>query len=194
MSHDPPLVSFRDFFFQEVSATQADLISSRLAELMLPDGAHLRAEDWTVFYLGQTSSNAIEPVLDQHSPTSQTQSYSKEGREGVSGSSLSLPNTVGPSARRKSFMANDGKPREGIAGNGLLYVLNVVKMKEDSSMRRGAQVKAMALCSPYPYIGIFKASQSALLTWFSGCSEARSGSVCTDVTTLIMYRQYCSSL
>jgi hypothetical protein len=27
---------------------------SLLAELMLPDGAHLRTEDWTVFFLNQT--------------------------------------------------------------------------------------------------------------------------------------------
>ncbi|CAG8467565.1 10950_t:CDS:2 [Gigaspora rosea] len=28
--------------------------SNLLAELMLPDGAHLRTEDWTVFFLNQT--------------------------------------------------------------------------------------------------------------------------------------------
>lgn len=31
---------------------------SLLAELMLPDGAHLRAEDWTVFYLPTDSLNS----------------------------------------------------------------------------------------------------------------------------------------
>ena len=31
-----------------------NLIYSLLAELMLPDGAHLRTEDWTVFFLNQT--------------------------------------------------------------------------------------------------------------------------------------------
>ena len=28
---------------------------SMLAELMLPDGAHLREEDWTVFFLNQST-------------------------------------------------------------------------------------------------------------------------------------------
>jgi hypothetical protein len=146
----------------EASVTPAPTLMpcSRLAELMLPDGAHLRAEDWTVFYLGQTSSSAVDPILEQHSPTLNTKQ--------TNNSSLSIPETV--TGRRKSFVANDGKPREGIAGNGLLYVLNVVKMKEDSSMRRGAQVKAMALCSPYPYIGIFKVSQ-ILMRSISGHSS-----------------------
>ncbi|KAJ3049581.1 hypothetical protein HK102_012465, partial [Quaeritorhiza haematococci] len=34
-----------------------------LAELMLPDGAHLREEDWTVFFLNQRSPSADEPPV-----------------------------------------------------------------------------------------------------------------------------------
>lgn len=130
------------FMMGVLDAGGYSLMTSRLAELMLPDGAHLRQEDWTVFYLGQTSSSAVDPMLEHQSPSSQNR----------------LSNTSASMMRRKSGMANDGKPREGIAGNGLLYVLNIVRMKEDKSMRRGAQVKALALCSPYPYIGIFKVS------------------------------------
>ena len=36
---------------------------SLLAELMLPDGAHLRTEDWTVFYLNQTAATAVKSEL-----------------------------------------------------------------------------------------------------------------------------------
>lgn len=36
---------------------------SLLAELMLPDGAHLRTEDWTVFYLNQTAATAVKHEL-----------------------------------------------------------------------------------------------------------------------------------
>jgi hypothetical protein len=38
---------------------------SVLAELMLPDGAHLRTEDWTVFFLNQNIQEASEkkPLL-----------------------------------------------------------------------------------------------------------------------------------
>lgn len=112
---------------------------SRLAELMLPDGAHLRAEDWTVFYLGQTASSAVAPLL----------SHEAEVRASME------------SDRRASMMQHSGeKPRQGVAGGGLLYVLNCVRMKEDKKMRRGAMVKAMAICTPCPYIGIYKVSHT----------------------------------
>ena len=102
---------------------------------MLPDGAHLRPEDWTVFYLGQTS----------HSGLSVSTTILEDGEN---------PRTS--SNRRASMVASPDRPPRGVPGGGLLYVLNCVRMKEDKSVRRGAMVKAMAVCSPFPYIGIFK--------------------------------------
>lgn len=81
------------------------MICSLLAEVMLPDGAHLRAEDWTIFMLNQ------RPLQPTESP---------EGN----------------------------RP--------LLYVLNLVRTKHDESVRRGALVKAMAICTPHQYIQIYK--------------------------------------
>ena len=109
---------------------------SRLAELMLPDGAHLRAEDWTVFYLGQTESSAVAPLF-AHEPTSTT-------------------SATHDLAKRASMLPAAERPKRGVPGGGLLYVLNCVRMKEDKSMRRGAMVKALAICTPNPYIGIYK--------------------------------------
>ncbi|ODN98332.1 hypothetical protein L198_03576 [Cryptococcus wingfieldii CBS 7118] len=107
----------------------------QLAELMLPDGAHLRPEDWTVFYLGQTASNAVDPLLSHEAASL---------RSGTSDSD------------HRSTMMTTGRATRGVAGGGLLYVLNCVRMKEDKSMRRGAMVKALAICTPNPYIGIYK--------------------------------------
>lgn len=112
---------------------------SRLAELMLPDGAHLRAEDWTVFYLGQTSHSGLSVST------------------AILGSDEQSPPEI---SRRASMMAPEDRPPRGVPGGGLLYVLNCVRMKEDKSMRRGAMVKAMAICSPFPYIGIYKVCTS----------------------------------
>ena len=109
---------------------------SRLAELMLPDGAHLRAEDWTVFYLGQTASSAVAPMLSHESSMQLAEPDDSTGESSL------------------------GLPKRGVAGGGLLYVLNCVRMKEDKKMRRGAMVKALAICTPYPYIGIYKVSRS----------------------------------
>lgn len=102
---------------------------------MLPDGAHLRGEDWTIFYLGQTASSSVSPMLQHES------------------------NTVDKArliSNRASMFPPNERPRRGAPGGGLLYVLNCVRMKEDKSMRRGAMVKAMAIATPNPYIGIYK--------------------------------------
>ncbi|KAH8113930.1 spindle pole body interacting protein [Phellopilus nigrolimitatus] len=41
-------------------------------------------------------------------------------------------------------------------GPELLYVLNLVRTKHDKTVRRGAVVKAMAICTRHPFIQIFK--------------------------------------
>ncbi|KAG1516564.1 hypothetical protein G6F47_007939 [Rhizopus delemar] len=76
-----------------------------LSELMLPDGAHLRAEDWTIFCLNQLTPDP-EQEVEQKSP--------------------------------------------------LLYVLNLVRTKHDATARRGARVKAMAICTRHQYLHIYK--------------------------------------
>jgi hypothetical protein len=121
---------------------------------MLPDGAHLRPEDWTVFYLGQTASSAVAPML------------AHESMMGLSAAA----------ERRASMMMADSKPKRGVAGGGLLYVLNCVRMKEDVKMRRGAMVKALAICSPHPFIGVYKVSAkpSKLIVSLCCCSLSKS--------------------
>lgn len=112
---------------------------SRLAELMLPDGAHLRAEDWTVFYLGQDHALAIDPMLDhEESPTT----------------------TIN---KRASTLPKGNRPKRGAVGGGLLYVLSCVRCKADKAAKRGALVKSLAICTPHPWIHIFKVSSSSSL-------------------------------
>ncbi|KAI5121699.1 hypothetical protein M0805_002092 [Coniferiporia weirii] len=95
---------------------------SLIANLMLPDGADRQLEDWTIFFLNQTSFNRIFPVLalESHSDTG---------------------------------LGNAGPEEDG---SGLLYVLNLVRTKHDKAVRRGAVVKAMAICTRHPFIQIFK--------------------------------------
>lgn len=120
-----------------------------MAEVMLPDGAHLRSEDWTVFYLGQTESSAIAPMLAHENQLGGTDPK----RQSIT-SSTTTASAEGAVER--------SRPKRGTPGGGLLYVLNCVRMKEDKTARRGAHVKAMAICSPHPYIQIFKASPSRI--------------------------------
>ncbi|KAM0787441.1 hypothetical protein ACM66B_003521 [Microbotryomycetes sp. NB124-2] len=97
-----------------------------LAEHMLPDGVHDRAEDWTVFYLNQIPALTVKPasrtVLEsQHGVTQQTESSRSQDSD-----------------------------------NGLLYVMSLVRTKKDATVRRGALVKAMAVVSHHPFIQVFK--------------------------------------
>ncbi|KAI8338870.1 docking domain of Afi1 for Arf3 in vesicle trafficking-domain-containing protein [Chlamydoabsidia padenii] len=80
-----------------------------LSELMLPDGAHLRAEDWTIFCLNQM-----------------------------------IPD---PEKEQVTRSTDD---------NPLLYVLNLVRTKHDATARRGAHVKAMAICTRHQFLHIYK--------------------------------------
>lgn len=129
-----------------------------LAELMLPDGAHSRNEDWTIFFLNQ---GTVKPGTQQDNPT---------------------PNTL---------VVEDGGTAEK---QPLLHVLNLVRTKKDDRVRRcacvirkevvldkavklipwlyasllfcrGALVKALAVCTPKPYIQIFKVSASLILLY-----------------------------
>ena len=118
---------------------------------MLPDGAHLRPEDWTVFYLGQTPSSAVAPML-AHEVSSPSR-HNPNRPDSASSSSIQASLT-------ESGEAATSKPKRGVAGGGLLHVLNCVRMKEDKKMRRGAMVKALAICTPSPYIGIYKVRSS----------------------------------
>ncbi|KAI9473716.1 MAG: docking domain of Afi1 for Arf3 in vesicle trafficking-domain-containing protein [Benjaminiella poitrasii] len=81
-----------------------------LSELMLPDGAHLRSEDWTIFCLNQFTPEADRDI-EQVKPDPE---------------------------------------------NPLLYVLNLVRTKHDATARRGARVKAMAICTRHQYLHIYK--------------------------------------
>lgn len=114
---------------------------------MLPDGAHLRGEDWTIFYLGQTASSAVAPMFSHEE--------SRSGASTNANASTSTNANVNP--RASTLLANaDDRPKRGSPGGGLLYVLNCVRCKEDKTVRRGAQVKAMAIATHHPYIQIYK--------------------------------------
>ncbi|KAE8184473.1 hypothetical protein CF336_g7788, partial [Tilletia laevis] len=101
-----------------------------LAELMLPDGAHARSEDWTIFFLKQTS------------PRSRQKHASVNGN--ANGDSAAGPNGTA-----------DAEPAKAI-DTDIVYVLNLVRTKHDNSVRRGAMVKAMCIGTSHPYVQIFK--------------------------------------
>lgn len=49
-----------------------------LAELMLPDGAHSRSEDWTIFYLNQTAAVTVTSISPTEGETDSLNSNNGE--------------------------------------------------------------------------------------------------------------------
>ena len=76
---------------------------------MLPDGAERQLEDWTIFFLNQTSFNQISPVLALESEEEGSSDTEGNGKENAD---------------------DEDEERE------LLYVLNLVRTKHDSRVRR----------------------------------------------------------
>ncbi|KAG6331596.1 hypothetical protein ID866_7494 [Astraeus odoratus] len=65
-------------------------------------------------------------------------------------------NTIFPVLALETPDPTDDSSNEGGNSSELIYVLNLVRTKHDKSVRRGAVVKAMAICTRHPFIQIFK--------------------------------------
>ncbi|KAK3723024.1 hypothetical protein LTR37_002170 [Vermiconidia calcicola] len=111
-----------------------------LAELMLPDGAHVRAQDWTIFFLHK--DGAVEEE--------------GEGVEGM-GKKKSGRRKSGEGAEEGSDYDEESEDEaDQTDGPPLVYVLNLVNMKQDKTVKRGAVVKAMAICTRHSFLHIYK--------------------------------------
>ncbi|KAL8666497.1 MAG: hypothetical protein Q9168_007478 [Polycauliona sp. 1 TL-2023] len=122
-----------------------------LAELMLPDQAHVRKQDWTIFFL--------------HKDTSEDDEKEEGAEEDLSERKTTTGTTAdGEEASRKAAGGNNGGVKtlqeqddiEGGEGPPLIYVLNLVNTKHKTSAKRGAVVKAMAICTRHSFLHIYK--------------------------------------
>ncbi|OMJ25659.1 Protein mesA [Smittium culicis] len=124
---------------------------------MLPDGAHTRENDWTIFMLNQDYSFYQPPSLYPATTHSKNQFYPISLHNLSSVRSIKTP---GFSKSNDDVLEMSGNPCPGISysvGNkDLLYCINLVRTKYDSGAKRGAVVKAMAICSRLPHFHIFK--------------------------------------
>eukprot|EP01117_Protostelium_nocturnum_P005316 TRINITY_DN1935_c0_g1_i3.p1 TRINITY_DN1935_c0_g1~~TRINITY_DN1935_c0_g1_i3.p1 ORF type:complete len:590 (+),score=185.84 TRINITY_DN1935_c0_g1_i3:58-1827(+) len=197
-----------------------------LAELMLPDGAHKRDEDWTVFLLGRSDSLPVKKSIakKKESKHKKIEGYVYRYKEGSEDWTL-----IGPEKYQIMFINNERQGIEIVTKDGtkalfiskhadfelrqlepsflvvltedetaigfrissndeeiifknqckqllgeeektleridsrtgpqeFLYCLNHVINHKDSSFKRGAQVKSMAICTQHPFIDVFKPS------------------------------------
>lgn len=124
-----------------------------LAELMLPDQAHVRNQDWTIFFLHKDTSQEEEEAELKAERRRQRQ----RRRDIASG--LIEPEEDEDEEEHSSDAESDTSSEsesEGGQGPPLIYVLNLVNTKQDKTAKRGAVVRAMAICTRHPFLHIYK--------------------------------------
>ncbi|KAJ5219391.1 uncharacterized protein N7498_001490 [Penicillium cinerascens] len=121
---------------------------SMLAELMLPDQTHVRSQDWTIFFLHKDTSGDDEEETEAGKTKKKRKSKYRGNEEGAD-----IQNED-PDEGSDGESSDDEE--EGGEGPPLMYVLNLVNTKQDNTVRRGAVVKAMAICTRHSFLHIYK--------------------------------------
>lgn len=106
-----------------------------LAELMLPDQAHVRSQDWTIFFLHKDTSSEDQARAERRERRRRRRerrenaklANGKGDRRGLDASEESEGTT--------SDESSDSSEDEG-SEPPLIYVLNLVNTKQDNSVRR----------------------------------------------------------
>ncbi|KAF4511414.1 hypothetical protein G6O67_003217 [Ophiocordyceps sinensis] len=133
-----------------------------LAELMLPDQAHARNQDWTIFFLHKDISKEDEDETQRaregrkrrrkrrqdRAAGIATEDANDDDDDDDDGQGVDLDDDLNDDS-------TDSEP-EGGEGPPLIHVLNLVNTKHDKSVKRGAIVKAMAICTRHPFLHIYK--------------------------------------
>lgn len=132
-----------------------------LAELMLPDQTHVRNQDWTMFFLHKDSSQEEED--EERNAKDERRRRRRRKRDRAKGiihesDDEDEDNEDGGDSEDEDWdddSSSDSEP-EGGEGPPLIYVLNLVNTKQDKTVKRGAVVKAMAICTRHPFLHIYK--------------------------------------
>ena len=108
-----------------------------LAELMLPDQAHVRRQDWTIFFLHKDTSEEEEKQAELDEERRKRQ----EGRSldkdvGESDEETGPGEGIDEEEAKKHPEPRETQEIEGGEGPPLIYVLNLVNTKQDTSAKR----------------------------------------------------------
>ncbi len=106
-----------------------------LAELMLPDQAHMRNEDWTIFFLHKDTSEDDEKA--ELAAERKEQRRKKREASGTTSAEESQGSTENKEESNTDTDAEkDHDEVEGGEGPPLIYVLNLVNTKQDTTAKR----------------------------------------------------------
>lgn len=114
-----------------------------LAELMLPDQTHMRTQDWTMFFLHKNPGQS-EDEEDQEDKA-ELRRQRREARE--------QKRAAGEEVEASDEASAD---EDDLLTPPLMYVLNLVYTKKDSTKKRGASTQAMAICTRHSFLHIYK--------------------------------------
>ena len=130
-----------------------------LAELMLPDQAHVRNQDWTIFFLHKDTTEEDEEAERKEERQRRRQRRRDRAAGIVHSDDEDL---VEEDEEDDEGLDDDSEDSEDDSGEGppLIYVLNLVNTKQDKTAKRGAVVKAMAICTRHPFLHIYKVRSS----------------------------------
>jgi hypothetical protein len=128
-----------------------------LAELMLPDQAHVRNQDWTMFFLHKDTSQEDEEA-ELRMEKRRRRRRKKDMAEGLVERGEDEDAAEEEDLSQSEDYSSDESEPEGGEGPPLIYVLNLVNTKQDKTAKRGAVVKAMAICTRHPFLHIYKVS------------------------------------
>ncbi|KAI1800612.1 spindle pole body interacting protein [Daldinia bambusicola] len=130
-----------------------------LAELMLPDQVHSRTQDWTIFFLHKDTTQEDDDVEKKEKEERRKRRKLKKDRAaGIingNGDTNDEQDEDEDDDDWDDDESTDSEP-EGGEGPPLIYVLNLVYTRHDKSVKRGAVVKAMAICTRHPFLHIYK--------------------------------------
>lgn len=108
-----------------------------LAELMLPDQAHVRNQDWTIFFLHKDTSEEEEKEATVKSEKKQRKSNKESDREAADTDvDTDTPESTDEEDCKKGLELQEEQEYEGGEGPPLIYVLNLVNTKQDTSAKR----------------------------------------------------------
>lgn len=137
-----------------------------LAELMLPDQAHMRNQDWTIFFLHKdTTPEEEHEEARRKESRKRRRMILRQRARGIIDEANEDPEALGDLDDEDNDQADDDpwdddlstdSEPEGGEGPPLIYVLNLVNTKQDKTVKRGAIVKAMAICTRHPFLHIYK--------------------------------------
>ena len=149
-----------------------------LAECMLPEGAHLRESDWTVFFINDRLVRQAEQERLEKEKKEREKAERKAQREREAAAESVAADTTATAANSTHIPASDtgtpappippattesvsaeSQPADGGGGGSeedFYCVLNLCRTKYDKGVKRGAMVKSLAIVTRYRFYAALK--------------------------------------